>query len=237
MSLLAALGRRLSIVVFRMLGADPLEPVDQDPDVVREEACRLVSRDTSVCAPPGTNPPPTDSGGGGSSLDLLGLLLWGVFIVVIVVLLAYLIRLMIERSGGRTKRKKNADTDDTDDEVEEAAVAIDRSREPTNWRAEAEEHRRAGRYREAMRCRYRALVGDLARRGLIDEIPGRTTGEERTQLRKVEPNAGSPFTSAADLFDGAWYGHHEVGADDDERFQSFESEVLSRTVLSKTVRK
>jgi hypothetical protein len=84
-----------------------------------------------------------------------------------------------------------------------------------------------------MRCRYRALVGDLARRGLIYEIPGRTTGEERTQLRQVQPDAGRPFTSAADLFDGAWYGHHAVDADDDDRFQSFERDVLAKTPVRK----
>ena len=96
-----------------------------------------------------------------------------------------------------------------------------------------DEHRRAGRYRDALRCRYRALVGDLARRGLIDEIPGRTTGEERTQLHRVQPDAGTPFASAADLFDGAWYGHVAVDADDDERFQSFERDVLSSTMARK----
>lgn len=223
----------LIAAVYRWLtfGADPLEPIEQDPDVVRDEACRLVSRDKSVCAPPDTLPPPNNSGSGGANLNWLGGLLWLLFIALLVMLAVFLVRYLLDRSGRRRKRQQS-DADDVDDldQVEQAAVAIDRSREPTNWRAEAEEHRRAGRYREALRCRYRALVGDLARRGLIDEIPGRTTGEERTQLRQVQPTAGTPFTSAADLFDGAWYGHHAVDADDDERFQSFERDVLAKTV-------
>lgn len=210
---------------------DPLEPVEQDPDAVREEACRLVSRDESVCSPPDSVPPNSGSGGGGSSLNWLGTLLWVVFVALLVTLLVFLVRSLIERSGRRrAKAKRDATDADELDEIEEAAVAIDRSREPTNWRAEAEEHRRAGRFRDALRCRYRALVGDLARRGLIDEIPGRTTGEERMQLRNVQPVAGAPFTSAADLFDEAWYGHVAVDAEDDERFQSFERNVLSTTV-------
>ena len=210
-------------------GADPLEPIDQDPDVVREEACRLVSRDQSLCAPPNT-PPPRSSGSGGPNVDWIGALLWIVLIAAVLALLVYLVRYVMERSGrGRAKKRRDANDDEDLDLVEQAAVEIDRSREPTNWRAEAEEHRSAGRYREAMRCRYRALVGDLARRGLIDEIPGRTTGEERTQLHQVQPDAGSPFTSAADLFDGAWYGHHVVDAADDDRFQSFENDVLIKT--------
>ena len=45
----------------------------------------------------------------------------------------------------------------------------------------------ARRFRDAIRCRYRALVGDLARRGMIDEIPGRTSGEERVQMAAAAP--------------------------------------------------
>ena len=213
-------------------GGDPLEPIDQDPDAVREEACRLLSRDETVCSPPEPRPPSGDSGGG-FNLDWLGALLWLLFAVLLIALLALLIKSFMDRSGGGRAKRKRGDDDEDVDEVEEAAVAIDRSREPTNWRAEADEHLRAGRFREALRCRYRALVGDLARRGLIDEIPGRTTGEERTQLHRVQPDAGMPFASAADLFDGAWYGHVAVDAEDDERFQSFERDVLSSAAARK----
>ncbi len=227
--------RALSTLLIGLIrGADPLEPIDQDPDVVREEACRLVSRDQSVCAPPDTGPPASGSSVSGADVNWLGTLLWLVLIVAVLTVLVYLVRYLAERSGrGRVKKKRDSGDVDELDQVEQAAVAVDRSREPTHWRVEAEEHRRAGRYREAMRCRYRALVGDLARRGLIDEIPGRTTGEERTQLRQVQPDAGGPFTSAADLFDGVWYGHHAVDASDDDRFQSFERDVLTRTTARK----
>src|SRR4051794_4281797 len=105
-------------------------------------------------------------------------------------------------------------------------VLVDRSREPAQWRQDAEEHARAGRWREAVRCRYRALVGDLARRGLLDEIPGRTTGEERAELAVAAPAVAPSFARATDLFDQAWYGQAAVGADDDERFRRWEAEVL-----------
>lgn len=210
---------------------DQLGPVDQDPDVVREEACKLVSKDTSVCSPPKPPPTPDNRGGGNFDLSFLSLLLWLLLIAAVVGLIYLLVRTLIGTGGsGRRRRSKAGDDDDEDlDVVERDAVAIDRSREPVNWRAEADEHRRAGRYRDALRCRYRALVGDLARRGLIDEIPGRTTGEERAQLRSVTPSAGPPFNAAADLFDGAWYGHRDVGADDDDRFQSLEHDVLANS--------
>ena len=111
--------------------------------------------------------------------------------------------------------------------MEDGVVVVDRSREPFSALADADEHRRAGRYRDAVRCRYRALVGDLARRGLVDEIPGRTTGEERAQMGRTQPAASRPFAAAADLFDGAWFGHYEVAAADDDRFQGLEREVLA----------
>ncbi|MDP2290380.1 MAG: DUF4129 domain-containing protein [Actinomycetota bacterium] len=208
---------------------DQLGPVDQDPDVVREEACKLVSPDSRVCSPPKPREPRTSNGGGNFDLSFVSLLLWLLLIAAVVGLIYLLVRALAGSGtfGGRRRSRAKDDDDDELDVEERDAVAIDRSREPVNWRAEAEEHRRAGRYREALRCRYRALVGDLARRGLIDEIPGRTTGEERAQLRAVTPTAGPPFNAAADLFDGAWYGNRDVGLDDDDRFQSLERDVLA----------
>lgn len=209
---------------------DPLGgPVGQDPDSVREEACKLVSPDRTVCSPPKPTQADTSGGGGdGFSLDWLSALLWLLLIAAVVGLLFLLVRWAAERNGGGRKKSAKGDEDDElGDVIERDAVAVDRSREPVNWRTEAEAHRQAGRYRDALRCRYRALVGDLARRGLIDEIPGRTTGEERAQLRRVAPPASRPFNAAADLFDGAWYGHLAVDAADDDRFQTLERDVLA----------
>ncbi len=206
--------------------ADPLGPVNQDPDAVREEACKLVSKDTSVCSAP--KPPKLPKvDGGGFDLSIVSLLLWVLLIAAVVGLVYMLVRFAAKNSGRTAARKKSLAGDDKGDTVERDVVAVDRSREPVNWRTEAEQHRLAGRYRDALRCRYRALVGDLARRGLIDEIPGRTTGEERVQLGLVTPTASTQFNSAADLFDGAWYGHQDVGAADDDRFQALERDVLA----------
>lgn len=202
----------------------PLGPVAQDPDQVRTAVCKLVAIDTS-CTP---TTQATVSARPGASPSLLGgisALGWAALIVGLVFVLY-----VLARSLGRRAARA---ADVTDDEVDEPAVddlgpvAIDRRREPSNWRREAEAHRRAGRYRQAVRCRYRALVGDLARRGLIDEIPGRTTGEERAQLRRVVPAAAAPFDRAADLFDGAWYGSVAVDEADDDAFVAWERDVLA----------
>lgn len=199
-----------------------LGPIDQDPDAIRDVACRLVASD-GVCRParpPDTRPPPT-GGGGGSAVDLVNLLLW----VALAALLVALVVLVVRSLGQRRARPA---VDEPDELVEtRAAVHVDHRRDPADWRREAEEHRRAGRHRDALRCRYRALVGDLARRGVIDEIPGRTTGEERRQMHDVVPSAAAPFAAAADLFDGAWYGGLPVDAAEDDRFASLERDVLA----------
>jgi Domain of unknown function (DUF4129) len=205
---------------------DPLPPGDQDPDKVRQAACQLVATD-QVCKPPKPPTPPNVN----FNLDWLGTVLWTLLIGGLLVVLYFLVRWLISMDGARGKRSKQRKLDgpSTEDLDDLGPVAIDRSREPLDWRAEAEAHRRAGRIRDALRCRYRALVGDLARRGLIDEIPGRTTGEERSQLRHVAPNAAPPFADAADLFDDAWYGNAAVGEADDDAFQRFEHTVLQST--------
>ena len=212
---------------------DPLGPVDQDPDAVRDAACKLVES-TSVCKPPPPPPtfdPPDVSSGGGGVGSLLGGLLWVLLIVAVLGLVYVAVRYFADRSGSSSAGSIGDDEADPDDDALLGTVVIDRSREPQGWRGEADEHSAAGRYRDALRCRYRALVGDLARRGLLDEIPGRTTGEERRQLRVSAPNAVPLFREAADLFDAAWYGHFPVGAADDDRFRHLDREVLANATV------
>ena len=203
---------------------DPLGPVDQDPDQVRDAACKLVASD-QVCVPPKPRSPsaPPD-------LSWLTAILWVLFAVALVVLIWLLVRAarQLAKQPHRKRAKPAAIVEDPIDDLGDV-VAVDWSRDPQQWRFEADAHRRAGRWRDALRCRYRALVGDLARRGLIDEIPGRTTGEERRQLIEVAAAARDPFSAAADLFDGAWYGAEEVGERDDDAFRRFEAEVLTIT--------
>lgn len=205
---------------------DPLGPVQQDPDQVRDAACRLVEPDR-VCHPP--DPPDLHPPAG---LGLIGTVLqwlvWVVFIALVVVLLVLLVRAAMGMSGrGSGRRRRRRRLDEPDVELL-GTVQIDTSREPSDWRREADEHRRAGRAREAIRCRYRALVGDLARLDLIDEIPGRTTGEERAQLVVVAPIASAPFDAVAELFDDTWYGLRHATDADVADIERLEDQVLQR---------
>lgn len=198
-----------------------LGPVDQDPEATRLAACELFSPDAfcGVQEPPEPRDPPDLSGWGG----LVSLLLW----LGLAVLIGVGIWLIVRAIMNRRPRIRDDDEDDGDVLEEVGDVIIDRSREPRSWREEADAHAAAGRVRDALRCRYRALVGDLARRGLLDEIPGRTTGEERDQLVVSAPQAAGRFDDAADLFDDAWYGDAPVDHADLQRFVVWENEVLA----------
>lgn len=233
---LVAVGARSAVRASAPPGGEPFPPVDQDPDDIRREACDLL--DQSDCVPTTQPPRPVDNssgGGGGGGLDLsfLTLLLWLLLAAAVVAVIVLLVRRtdMWARLAGKRRADEgdDDDDDDADEVIADGAVFVDRSREPTDWRKEAEQHRAAGRIREALRCRYRALVGDLARRGLIDEIPGRTTGEHRRQVHEVTPAVAATFDSAAELFDGAWYGHYDVDEGDDDRFAALDAQVLAQT--------
>jgi hypothetical protein len=201
---------------------DPLGPVAQNPDDVRDTACKLVQSSSSCSTSTGPVQSPS-----GPNLSFLGVLMWLVVAAVVIALLVFAIRALAGRRLSRRRLDASLDDVDPDDDALAGMVVIDRSREPGGWRQEAEAHRAAGRIRDALRCRYRAVVGDLARRGLLDEIPGRTTGEERSQLRNTASNAVPFFREAADLFDAAWYGNAIVTLSDDDRFQRLESDVLT----------
>ena len=141
--------------------------------------------------------------------------------------------------AGRSVRGKSDEVDEDDlDEDEDldddGPRIVDEDRPPDRWRGAAAEHRANGAFRDAVRCEYRALVGELARAGYVDEIPGRTSGEERAQVATIAgPDADvvARFDEAADLFDVAWFDDRPINAGDDARFVELADEVRE-TVLA-----
>lgn len=87
-------------------------------------------------------------------------------------------------------------------------------RTAADWDADADDHERAGRHRDALRCRYRALLAGLAAAGVVDEIAGRTTGEYRQAVAAALPDAEGPFVVLTERFESAWYGDVPVSEDD-----------------------
>lgn len=209
-------------------GADtgPLGPADVDPDATRDVACGLTASDVR-CSPRQPDPAdfdPPDLSGGGAGFGPLGTLL----VLLLVAALVAVVVWMVAKAVSDRDLGDDEDLVDLDEDVDEdvAERIIDEERPPDRWRRAAEEHRAAGHFRDAVRCEYRALVGDLARAGAVDEIPGRTSGEERAQLAALAPAVRQDFDDAADIFDEAWFNDDEVTLDDDTRFV-----VASRAVL------
>lgn len=202
-----------------------------DPDEARDAAC-AVTAGSDVCEVAGPSEiepvdfdPPSVGGGGGGG--------FGIVLVVLLVaaIVAGLVWLAKAWFDGRSEADDDDDggdlgdlDEDLDDEVAERT--IDHETPPERWRRSAAEHRAAGRFRDAVRCEYRGLVGDLARAGFVDEIPGRTSGEEREQIAELAPHVVDDFGIAADLFDRAWFDDGEVLAADDDRFVAASTAVL-----------
>jgi uncharacterized protein DUF4129 len=111
----------------------------------------------------------------------------------------------------------------------DAAVVVGPRRDAAEWRAEAEAHEAAGEWRQAVRCRYRALIADLARLGVVDEVPGRTSGEYRGEVGRNQPSALEAFGEATDVFERAWYGRSPTGAGEAASFRQFAGRVLERS--------
>ena len=99
-------------------------------------------------------------------------------------------------------------------------------RAPADWLAEAARCEAAGDWRGALRSRYRGLVAELAGRGLVEEIPGRTTGEYRRAVDDNLPNRSEEFGDATDLFERAWYGHEPTDAPVSAQFRALADRVL-----------
>ncbi|MFT5027566.1 MAG: hypothetical protein ACI9CV_002333 [Ilumatobacter sp.] len=227
---------RIAGLSVRSVDGGPLGPTDVDPDATRDVACGLTASDVR-CSPSEPDPTdfnPPDLSGGGAVFGPIGTLLVLLLVAALVAVVVWMV--------AKALRERDSDVNDAlvdlDEDLDEGVAEriIDEQRPPDRWRSAAEEHRAAGRFREAVRCEYRALVGDLARAGAVDEIPGRTSGEERAQLAALAPAVSQNFDDAADIFDEAWFNDDEVTVDDDRRFVSASRAILD-TVLIGTGRR
>ncbi len=218
----------------------PLGPSNIDPDDIRDVACDATAT-SRVCNPPAPDPdtpepPDVADIGDPSGLGFVGQLL---VVLIVAALIVAIVWLVMRWREGQVVNDDGDDLDgDRDEEIDEevGARVIDVERPPDRWRRRAAEHRDAGRYRDSIRCEYRALVGDLARAGYVDEIPGRTSGEERAQVREIAPDLSDAFSTAADTFDVAWFDDGTVTPDDDARFLSAEAAVLDVALTGARVR-
>lgn len=169
-------------------------------------------------------------GGLGSSLAIGGLPIW-VGYVILALLLAGLVYLLYRTrsawlgAAGPGRRRGS-----------EGRVVVSADEEAVDWPAEVERAEAEGRWRDALRARYRVLVGDLAARGVLGDLVGRTTGELVAEVRAAAPAAGAAFARATDLFEAAWYGGVPVGPADRDRFVLLADEARTRAARAVGVR-
>jgi len=142
--------------------------------------------------------------------DLIGVLLVAGAIVLVIVLVRSL----------RPTRSIDA--------LDEVTVEETASWGAERWRREAERLEAAGRWRDALRARYAELVRTLVDERVLDDVPGRTTGEYRTELAEARPDAADAFALVTDLFEAAWYGGAATGPDELARARQAAVVVIER---------
>jgi hypothetical protein len=205
-----------------------LPPTDHDPERVREAADEILSRPEYQWDDESTNPVDDAADwlgerlgdafgsvglGGGGALPA-----WAGWLVLVLLVALVVFIVWRARAGLRLDRKPAA---------EQGRVVVDEDEEDLDWAAEAVRHEAAGRWRDGLRCRYRALAGELADREVIPDLVGRTAGEFVGDVRRSAPAALAPFREATDLFEEAWYGGAAGGPDERDRFARLADEVLA----------
>jgi hypothetical protein len=104
-------------------------------------------------------------------------------------------------------------------------VVVSAGDDRVDWAAEVDRCESLGLWRDALRARFRVLVGELAQRGVIGDLVGRTAGELVTDVRATAPGAAPAFAAATELFEAAWYGGAPSGPDERDRFVRLADDV------------
>lgn len=97
----------------------------------------------------------------------------------------------------------------------------------------ADELAAQGRYKEAVRERYRAIVRDLIERGVVDYRPGWTVTELAAMAARVRPATAPPLAGAGEIFSSIWYGQRDATAAHDAAMRVHADQI--RVVLTERV--
>lgn len=146
--------------------------------------------------------------GDGSRLWLVAALLLVAAGVVVALALAGPLRVGRRRGGART-------------------VLDDSRTDAAGHRAAADAHAAAGRWREAVRERFRAVVRALEERALLVPTPGRTADEAAAEAGVLLPDVAADLHAGARLFDDVWYGGRPASAAADARLRELDAAVAA----------
>jgi len=119
-----------------------------------------------------------------------------------------------------------------EDEEPLSPTEVEHRRRADEWRSDAERLEAQGRWKEALRARYRHLVRVLVDRRQLPDVPGRTTGELRGDLAATTPDAVDEFDTCCLLFELAWYADVSTDAEENARFRTAAGRVLAAPVGS-----
>ena len=139
---------------------------------------------------------------------------------VLILLAVGVLVLAVVRAVQRRVRKPPAD------DTPATTTDVEHERRAKDWADEATRMEREGRFKDAVRARYRELVRTLVDRGQLPDVPGLTTGELRRALGRTTPTAAAPFDRACTTFELAWYAELPVDADDLAGLRAAAAEVL-----------
>jgi len=117
-----------------------------------------------------------------------------------------------------------------EDEEPLSPTEVEHRRRADEWRSDAERLEAQGRWKEALRARYRHLVRVLVDRRQLPDVPGRTTGELRGDLAATTPDAVDEFDTCCLLFELAWYADVSTDAEENARFRTAAGRVLAAPV-------
>ena len=158
---------------------------------------------------------PAGTFGGGAG----ALIAWILIVVAVVGVVAAIVYVVVRR----VRRPERDEEPLLDSEIEHRNPAA-------HWGELAARHEAAGEWKEALRCRYRELVRTLVDRGQLPDVPGRTTGELRSDLHRSTPAADDAFDRATLLFELPWYADEPTGAEENRLVRELAAQVLGQQV-------
>ena len=165
---------------------------------------------------PSPDVPNVNGGFGGGAGSLIGWLIVLLAVAMVVAVVVVVVRHWMPRVG--------------DDEEALSDTEVEHRRKAREWASEADRLEAEGRWKLAIRARFRELVRTLVDRRQVADLAGRTTGELRGDVEATTPQAAEAFDTACLLFELPWYGHVATGEDESRRFKDAAAAVLAAPV-------
>lgn len=105
------------------------------------------------------------------------------------------------------------------------AVLPEQALDAAAYRARADEAAAAGRWADAVRERFRAVVRALEERVVLDERPGRTADEAAREAAGALSGLAGELAAGARLFDDVCYGDRTATPEHDARLRDLDAAV------------